>query len=199
MPKFIDLTGQRFGKLVVIERAENIGNNTAWLCQCDCGNLKIIQGRSLKGEKTFSCGCGQKAVARKLSEKMRKKLKDSEVEGVRTPALRRRKLKAKTSKYKGCSFDDHWGKWRAYIQLKGKILMLGGYQTEDEAHSARIMAEKILFRPFLLKEAELKKKTFLIDVVGFSEEEAMQFLEIDELQKSIEKAFKIINGDINAD
>jgi hypothetical protein len=32
-----DLVGVRFGRLVVISRAENIKRNTRWNCRCDCG------------------------------------------------------------------------------------------------------------------------------------------------------------------
>ena len=39
MANIKDLTGQRFGKLVVLSRAENDKTkHTRWLCQCDCGN-----------------------------------------------------------------------------------------------------------------------------------------------------------------
>lgn len=57
MGKFIDLTGQKFGRLTVIKRAENIGRYSAWLCKCDCGKEKIINGNSLKSGLTRSCGC----------------------------------------------------------------------------------------------------------------------------------------------
>ena len=42
--KLIDLTGQRFGKLTVIKRAENAKSNTSprWLCHCDCGGESIV-------------------------------------------------------------------------------------------------------------------------------------------------------------
>lgn len=61
MWNFEDLTGQRFGKLTVLERASN-GNHkqTRWLCRCDCGNERIVQARSLKSGNTKSCGCLQK-------------------------------------------------------------------------------------------------------------------------------------------
>lgn len=52
-----DLTGQRFGRLTVIKRAENKGNKTMWLCKCDCGNEVISEGSSLKNGDTKSCGC----------------------------------------------------------------------------------------------------------------------------------------------
>lgn len=57
MPILKDLTGQRFGRLTVIMRAENIGKKTAWLCQCDCGNTKIVSGSNLHGKQVMSCGC----------------------------------------------------------------------------------------------------------------------------------------------
>lgn len=57
MGKFIDLTGQKFGRLTVIERAENRGKQTYWLCKCECGNEVIVRGGSLKNGTTKSCGC----------------------------------------------------------------------------------------------------------------------------------------------
>lgn len=64
MPKLNDLTGQRFGRLTVIERAENyISKNgksqqkTRWKCICDCGKYTIVHATSLKRGLTRSCGC----------------------------------------------------------------------------------------------------------------------------------------------
>ncbi len=58
MPKFIDLSGQRFGKLVVLERVENSNDGaTRFLCQCDCGNIKIIRSKHLKSGAIRDCGC----------------------------------------------------------------------------------------------------------------------------------------------
>ena len=62
MGKLIDLTGQRFGKLVVVKRAENhVSPNgfqkVQWLCQCDCGNMTIVSGGNLRNGTTKSCGC----------------------------------------------------------------------------------------------------------------------------------------------
>lgn len=57
MSKLADLTGQKFGRLTVIERAENIGDRTRWKCQCDCGNEIIVYATNLKRGLTKSCGC----------------------------------------------------------------------------------------------------------------------------------------------
>lgn len=55
--KLVDLTGQRFGRLVVLRRAENMGRQTAWLCKCDCGNEKAVPMWNLRSGQTISCGC----------------------------------------------------------------------------------------------------------------------------------------------
>ena len=61
MPKLIDLTGQRFGRLTVIKRNdENLNRKPAWVCKCDCGNIKIVRGTDLRQGKVQSCGCLQK-------------------------------------------------------------------------------------------------------------------------------------------
>lgn len=51
------LIGQRFGRLVVIERAENTENRqTKWLCQCDCGHTCVAYGINLKAGRKVNCG-----------------------------------------------------------------------------------------------------------------------------------------------
>lgn len=68
MGKLIDLTGQRFGRLVVLERAENSKRgNTRWKCKCDCGNERVIEGNALRREHTKSCGCRAKEVAKSIN------------------------------------------------------------------------------------------------------------------------------------
>lgn len=57
MGRLIDLTGQRFGRLVVMERAENKGNAVTWLCKCDCGAETLVSGKDLRRGHTQSCGC----------------------------------------------------------------------------------------------------------------------------------------------
>lgn len=63
MAKVIDLTGQRFGRLTVVERAGNYVSpnkkqaHSLWLCACDCGNTVIVRASQLKSRGTQSCGC----------------------------------------------------------------------------------------------------------------------------------------------
>lgn len=63
--KAIDLTGERFGKLTVIEYAGSKNKHTMWKCKCDCENETIISGDSLKRGKSKSCGCLQRKAVTK--------------------------------------------------------------------------------------------------------------------------------------
>ena len=57
-----DLTGQRFGRLTVIEPTEKVGSNWKWKCRCDCGNEAIVYAWGLIAGHTKSCGCYFKEV-----------------------------------------------------------------------------------------------------------------------------------------
>lgn len=63
-----DLTGKRFGKLVVLgksDRTDNGRNFPFWHVLCDCGTEKDVDGAALKGGLTKTCGCGRAANFRK--------------------------------------------------------------------------------------------------------------------------------------
>ncbi|MDE2442378.1 MAG: hypothetical protein KGP14_15280 [Betaproteobacteria bacterium] len=68
MPRFVDLSGTRFGRLTVVVRAENIqGNpNARWMCRCDCGGETVALGHNLKQGQVTSCGCVRRAVTAKI-------------------------------------------------------------------------------------------------------------------------------------
>lgn len=73
MGKALDLTGQKYGRLTVLERAENQGREVTWLCQCECGNKILVQRRYLRSGATKSCGCLQKEIAKELAKKITKR------------------------------------------------------------------------------------------------------------------------------
>lgn len=54
MSRFIDLTGQRFGKLTVLNRVGDKGS--VWHCKCDCGRETTVLGGNLREGKSTSCG-----------------------------------------------------------------------------------------------------------------------------------------------
>lgn len=57
MPKLIDETGNRYGKLIVLYRANVPKKGVYWHCKCDCGNECDVFGTSLRTGNTQSCGC----------------------------------------------------------------------------------------------------------------------------------------------
>ena len=58
MPEKIDLTGQPFGRLVVIrEYGRTKGGKVTWLCRCECGAETVVTSDHLRSEHTQSCGC----------------------------------------------------------------------------------------------------------------------------------------------
>jgi len=63
--KAVDLTGQRFGRLTVLERDKGRTDRVAWICKCDCGNVKSVLSYKLTSGTTRSCGCLQRETAAK--------------------------------------------------------------------------------------------------------------------------------------
>jgi hypothetical protein len=58
MKKSIDLIGQRFGNLVVLEKVKSEkNNNIKYLCMCDCGMQSLVDGKKLKSGCVKSDGC----------------------------------------------------------------------------------------------------------------------------------------------
>jgi len=57
--KPIDILGQRFGKLTVVQMTErqNQKQSCMWLCQCDCGGNKVVPSHHLRQGLVTHCGC----------------------------------------------------------------------------------------------------------------------------------------------
>ena len=73
MAKLKDISGKRYGNLVVLEHWESISNGKThkWLCRCDCGETKTVDSNNLKSGRTVSCGC----INRKIASETRKRYK----------------------------------------------------------------------------------------------------------------------------
>ena len=73
MGQVIDLTGNIYGRLLVLYRSEDKYSPSGqkriyWHCKCECGNEKDILGSALKSGNTKSCGCLNKE---KLKERFK--------------------------------------------------------------------------------------------------------------------------------
>ena len=75
MPKLIDLTGQRFGRWTVLNKAPSKNRAVYWNCQCDCGTIRAVKAASLRTGKSTSCGCLQKEIAKETCSKTGQKNK----------------------------------------------------------------------------------------------------------------------------
>lgn len=64
MGRTVDLTGQRFGKLVAVEDSgERKNGEVVWRCQCDCGSVCLVKASKLRNGRTKSCGCLRRGAA----------------------------------------------------------------------------------------------------------------------------------------
>lgn len=66
----VDLIGQQFGRLLVLERGANDRHRkTRWVCRCECGATRTVTGGNLRSGNTTSCGClrEERSLAASLS------------------------------------------------------------------------------------------------------------------------------------
>lgn len=72
MPRIADRTGQRFGRLVAVERVgKSAQRQSLWRCLCDCGNETVVPTDKLANGNTKSCGCHRADFARALPHDQR--------------------------------------------------------------------------------------------------------------------------------
>lgn len=141
-----DYTGERFGKLVAMERKRE-NKHTYYLCKCDCGKEKWIFSGSLTNNKTKSCGCERVRIAKEERDRIQS---SNLVENTSISLISRSEpYKNNKSGVKGVCWDKTKGKWKATIRFKNTQYSLGNYDTIVEAAQARKVAEDKLFGEFL--------------------------------------------------
>ena len=68
MANLVDLTGQRFGRLLAIERrGSDAWRSAMWLCKCDCDKECLVSSHNLRTGHTQSCGCLQSEMTSKAN------------------------------------------------------------------------------------------------------------------------------------
>ena len=141
----LDLTGQRYGRLVVLGRAmDGDGTVIGWRCLCDCGTVCICQKGNLRSGVTKSCGCLQEE---KRKENMKKAIHF--VDGTCVERIASRKTFINnTTGHRGVYRREN-NRWRASIGFRGKVYYLGSFGTFDEAVQARLEAEARFYDSFL--------------------------------------------------
>lgn len=132
MGKFIDLTGQVFGKLTVIDRAENGNRNRVrWNCLCECGGKAVVRSYSLKTGHTKSCDCLMREIngARFSSTlvthgasigKSKGKWSDMPYEYKSWSWMRNRVLNPNKDCYRNISICPEWDNYETFLADMGK-------------------------------------------------------------------------------
>ena len=146
----IDLTGRRYGRLVVLSQTEKrSGNSVIWRCQCDCGKLADVSASKLLTGATKSCGCLSAEVRREAVATMRDIRSVDYVDGTDVRMLLQSPSAANTSGTVGVTYDKSVRAWKAYIQFKGHRYYLGSSVDKSAAVSMRKAAEKRIHGDFL--------------------------------------------------
>lgn len=140
----IDLKGQRFGKLTVIQQhlpdGERKNRQTHWLCKCDCGNENITTTGALRSGAVSSCGC---LVVEKVKSLYTKKTAPCKLKESENPR------KTNTSGTTGVSWDKSRYQWTAELTFQGRKVYLGRFDDKEEAIKARKKGEEEYFEKFL--------------------------------------------------
>jgi len=132
-----DLTGRRFGLLLVQEYAGKLDGVHCWRCLCDCGRETVVRCSDLLDGHTKSCGCLQRT---QIIDNLRL------VDGTSVTMLeaaRKRVIASNTSGYNGVYQEKKNGRWRAQITFKGKTYYLGSYERIEDAVEARRRGEEM--------------------------------------------------------
>ena len=155
-----DLTGQRFGRLVVVGDVgyrKSTKRGIWYQCKCDCGKELQIRKDRLASGNTKSCGClNDELRAFNLKPiKHEDRLKACESNVVEKTDLRiisRTKPKAaNTSGITGVSIRKDRNKWLARKKKKKEVHHLGYFANKQDAINARKEAEDKYFKPILEK------------------------------------------------
>ena len=105
-----NLVGKKFGRLLVIEKAESLNGKTRWLCRCDCGKERIVYSTSLKSGNTQSCGCYKTENAKRLYSSVRQRDKRLYAvwNGIKQRCLNRNCQTYKNYGGRGIKMDSEW-------------------------------------------------------------------------------------------
>jgi hypothetical protein len=147
MGRLLDLTGQRFGRLVALSREDG-----RWLCRCDCGGTTRVVTGHLREGVVRSCGCIAKERARlmtagrQLGRETRNAMRH---QGTIICAIRGDKpCRNSTTGVRGVT-RHHSGRYRAYLTFQQRQINLGLYDTLEEARLARKAGEEKYYAPVI--------------------------------------------------
>lgn len=138
-----DITGKRYGKLVV---TKELGGGYV-MCHCDCGNNKKIRKWQIMQGAIHSCGCLRKETVPNHGD-----IKSLSKDGTNLSMFISKKLRSNnTSGVKGVYWDKARMKWMSTLKVKG-VSKRKRFDTLEEAAEYRKMLEELYVEPLLEKE-----------------------------------------------
>lgn len=141
MGNYIDITNQRFGKLVALYPTR-LNGRFAWHCLCDCGNEKDVESNNLRNNKVQSCGC---ATATLIGNKVSKNLIGK--------VFGRLTVKEKTNKRQSGAIV-----WKCLCQCGNEIEVATGNLTSNHTTSCGCLRNDNKFHEKL--SLQIKGQTF---------------------------------------
>lgn len=147
----MDISGQRFGRLVALEATEKrLGNSVIWKCQCDCGKAAEVAAINLRNGNTKSCGClSSEAHADAMAAFTRPVRSPDYVCGTDVRQLIKAPQSNNSSGVTGVSWDNSVKTWKAEIRFRGRRYYLGSSRDKTVAIGYRKAAEQRIHGEFL--------------------------------------------------
>lgn len=147
----IDLTGQRFGRLVVVGETNRSSKPDGQVvrnfnCLCECGNKCIVTYSNLTSGNSKSCGCKRSERSVLL---MSANGRVGLVEGTDVYKLDQKIQKNNRSGHRGVCWGSNKNKWIASLTFKGVQVLHKSFDNIQDAINARKEAEDKYFKPFL--------------------------------------------------
>ena len=145
-----DLTGQRIGKLTVIERSDQYGSRgkrqtKLWKCLCDCGASTYKATDTLTNPDISMC---QDCAAKYAITHARANLGFESGTQI-TKIKKRSEVSENLSGVRGVYLDRKTGKYRARLKFQGKLYNLGSFALLEDTVKARRKGEEEIFDKFL--------------------------------------------------
>lgn len=116
-----DMTGQRFGRLVVLRQHPDRSpsdRTVRWVCQCDCGNVAVRHGTTLRKGEAVSCNCRQREIG---YESRKSGMSGTSTYGIWDSMLRRCD-DAGSARYggRGIKVCERWKTWDNFLADMGE-------------------------------------------------------------------------------
>lgn len=122
MSRKLNLVGDVYGRLRVLESAGSKAGFTLWLCECECGSRTVTRGNGLRTGVTKSCGCLSKERIGNLRRTHgRTKTRTYRIwKAMRTRCTNTKQLSAKNYVLRGISCCDRWKEFTNFLEDMGE-------------------------------------------------------------------------------